>query len=298
MRARPTARAQGWGGGAMTSLERRRRQRGQRRRRGAAAASVLFCGAGGCVGIAAPGNTGPAPWASASASASSPSGSGATASARPTTWPLPYGSLYTRLPPAGTDGGPTRPCARRLDWGTSTAPSPGRLREGGIECTDVRAVRYPTCTAEQVARAKRLEVAVGPGHGPVDTDWTPHSFRGYVRRDSWSAQFEVWELRLESLAPDGTCTEIGISDWPGGSDLPPPERYGEITNSLCRSDSGLACCASTLVDEDIEVVYETGLSPGQMCVVSPMAPQGTVGQFRRGADARFAGKSRYGVGFK
>jgi hypothetical protein len=168
---------------------------------------------------------------------------------------------------------------------------PGTPREGGIECSDVVPVRYSVCTPEQVARAWRLDLVLGEliamtGEKPPEA----YSIRGYLRRYRYSEGSEVWSVRLESLSSDGECVEASLRDLPPGGNAVQPEEYGRLTNVLCRGDAWLACCASPVVDGPHEVVWESGVPDGALCVIDPAAPQGSVVRTRRVDDRTFDSK--------
>ena len=212
----------------------------------------------------------------------------ASVSARPTSWPLPYASYYVNMPPAGASGGPTKPCAPHVDWGKSKPLPAGSGRAGGIGCSDFTPVRYPVCTEEQVARAKRLDAVLAPGAPRiVSIDTELLSFRGYLRRDLLWAEGDFRQLRLEALSPGGTCDEISITDWPKGTDLPPLPTPQGVDGLSCRGDPALTCCMSELLAADEEVVFETGPAPGQMCVVRSTARQDSVAVFLRSEERAF-----------
>jgi hypothetical protein len=210
----------------------------------------------------------------------------------PTTWPLPYASYYADLPPVGDDGGPTKPCAPHVDWGTSTPLPPASGRPAVPACSGLQPVRYPVCTDEQLGRARRLDAVVGDAvvGEPLKFDLPePTALRGYLRRSLLRTDGEQWELRLEALSPSGTCERIGISDRPAGSRPNRPSRLsrGGTTFALCHGDASLACCLSALVGADEEIIYETGISPGQLCAVSASAKQDVVHAARRADEAAF-----------
>jgi hypothetical protein len=149
-------------------------------------------------------------------------------------------------------------------------------------------VRYSVCTPEQVARAWRLDLMLGEliamtGEKPPE----PYSVRGYLRRQRHSGGSEVWSVRLESLSPDGECVEASLGRLPAGGDAQQPEQYGRVTDALCRGDGGLACCASPIVDGPHEVIWESGVPDGAICVIDPTAPQGSVVRTRRVDDRTF-----------
>jgi hypothetical protein len=159
---------------------------------------------------------------------------------------------------------------------------PGTPREGGIECSDVVPVRYSVCTPEQVARAWRLDLMLGEliamtGEKPPEA----YSVRGYLRRHRFREHAELWSLRLESRAVDGSCVEVTPRDFPPGADAQQPEILGRVTNVLCRGDGWLGCCASPVVDGPAEVIYESGAEGPSLCVIDPTAPQGFVTRARR-----------------
>lgn len=199
---------------------------------------------------------------------------------------MPYTSYYADLPPAGSRGGPTRPCPPRVDWGESTPLPPGQGRAGrpaGEECKDFEAVRYPVCSPEQVARAVRVDAFVMPETSPGDKYGGPLiAVRGFLRRDAAGKDADWWQFRLEALAADGTCAEVGPDAWPRGSDKGPPAPY-ETTGTLCRGDASVSCCVSAVVDADVEVVYESG-NGAQMCLVRSSVLQGAVHAVRRDAE--------------
>jgi hypothetical protein len=211
----------------------------------------------------------------------------AWAAPEPTTWPLPYASHYADLPPVGEDGGPTRPCAPHVDWGTSAPLPAGSGRQAALGCKDLKPVRYPACTEEQIGHARRLDSVSEEAiafNQPV-----PSAFRGYLRRDRATEDGELWEPRLEAARADGSCSELLITFRPAGTDVPPPGHPGDRARPLCRGDASTACCVSALVGADAEVIYETGVSMGQLCVVSPGASQGSVREFRRSDETAFQG---------
>ena len=208
--------------------------------------------------------------------------------AKPTSWPLPYASHYANMPPAGTDGGPTKPCAPHVDWGKATPLPPGSGRQAGLGCSDMKPVRYPVCTEEQVARATRMDAA---GEEPVDFNTLrPVALRGYLRRAELMPTGLGWNVRLEASSGHGRCSRITVAARPDGSEPPPPpgpDRDGAPRLALCHGDASVACCVSALVGANEEVIYETGPSPGQICVVSGRASQDHLSSARRDDEASF-----------
>ena len=261
---------------------------GGRRRAAKEATLVLSMAvAGGCVG-SGQGRTvpavGPPPPAAALATAS-------IASAEPTTWPLPSASLYSHLPPAGSNGGPTKPCPRHVEWYRPPLPD-GEGRQAGLGCSDLTPVRYPVCSAEQVARASRIDALLIPGVMAPELfeagQPRSFSFRGYLRRDVMDAGGGAWSMRIESLGSDGTCREMQIRDRPRGWRAHAPFTSGGYEQSLCHGDESFVCCFSALVDADEEIIYEvTTMEEGQLCVISPAAKQDIIRGTRRAEEKAF-----------
>jgi hypothetical protein len=258
----------------------------RRARRSAALAVVAaLVTAGGCLTPAANHGVTAPPSSAFSADSASTSAAPAEASSappRPTTWLSPNASAWAHLPPAGSNGGPTKPCAPHVDWSEALPVPPGTPREGGIECSDVVPVRYSVCTPEQVARAWRLDLMERELDAMTGEKLPEaYSVRGYLRRQRFLEHAELWSLRIESSATDGSCAEVTPPDFPAGGDAVQPEQYGRITDALCRGDAWLACCASAVVDGPAEVIYESGADGPSLCVVDPAALQGFVTHVRR-----------------
>ena len=179
---------------------------------------------GGCLGTSTGGRSQVVDLSAASGSAHRvprpPASEWVWTDAKPTSWPLPYASHYANMPPAGTDGGPTKPCAPHVDWGKATPLPPGSGRQAGLGCSDMKPVRYPVCTEEQVARATRMDAA---GEEPVDFNTLrPVALRGYLRRAELMPTGLGWNVRLEASSGHGRCSRITVAARPDGSEPPPP----------------------------------------------------------------------------
>ena len=238
-----------------------------------AGVALAIAGAGGCLGAA---TTSRPLTPSAVASASSSSAAGAPP-AEPTTWVGPYASSFAAIPPAGSSGGPTRPCAPHVEWRGAPLPA-GSGRQAGLGCSDFSPVRYPVCTPEQVARASRVDAVIIPGVAAPDIFQEgvnpPFSFRGYLRRNTHREGSDAWGIRIEAQGPDGACREMIVNDFPFGALGPIPVLDGRERRVLCLGDESVACCVSALVDSDAEIVYETSATRGQQaCVIDARADQ-------------------------
>ena len=202
-----------------------RAARGRRTRR-AHVWATLFAGAlgvfGGCragAPVAAPPRalTAAAPTGCESASVAAPTLPAPSAPAATSASASAEASPFEDLPPAVDRGGPTKPCPRHQMWGNTGKPPPGGLRAAGRMCDGMWPVWiFPTCRAEQVERAIRVDVA------PF-TD-RPIALRGYLRRDWLSTlvlaaplsdtpppalidKDRTWSIRLEARTSDGHCAE-------------------------------------------------------------------------------------------
>jgi hypothetical protein len=142
---------------------------------------------------------------------------------------------------------------------------------------------------------------MAPPIGPPDVfgpaGLRPFALRGYLRRDSTDIDADYWQLSIEAAGTDGACNEMGITGRPDGVRGPAPPRHddGRQIRSLCRGDASMACCTSPLVGAQDEIIYETGMSDGQLCVVSAAADQSRVRAFRRDEERAFDRKSKVGM---
>lgn len=159
--------------------------------------------------------------------------------------------------------GPSVPCGEKPRW------SPGKVEPGyvprsaGKMCSDVKPLVFPVCTEEQMTKAVRLDavlkgMAVG---GVPESDETGAeiywSFRGYLRRyisfHPKKESFQTgWQIQLRSFDPKTGCSSLSAN----------------IGKHLCLGDDSVACCRSSLIESDSEVVMEIGIRTGvQICVV-------------------------------
>ena len=170
----------------------------------------------------------------------------------------------------------TKPCKPHQTWGETLPPPPEGYRAAKRGCGDMGpAWEFPVCTPEQVARSFPVDEAVG-----ARSEDGKESLRGYLRRDVLSPPMvhmilyssppppptdydRRWNLRLETQLHDGACVEVALStlDRERSSTLPEA--------ALCFGDASLACCHSSIIQNDIEVLVDIDHSMGSaaLCTV-------------------------------
>lgn len=207
-------------------------------------------------------------------------------------------------------------CERTVSWGPGTVVRTPNCRDQGRLCSDLnKSVTFPVCTPQILVRVIDYEQLKELRQRSDYYERLPDvAVRGYLRRHylsprkgqlssgsvepgrfNSSSGFSMpandtcpgdteWKMRLEYKRRDG-CQILRIP-WP---DLPTGEGFGRGGDFLCWGDMTVACCATSLVDSDSEVVVywdNSGSNGLRFCVPEPTPQSSQVSVFvQRDEDA-------------